>query len=383
MSESIQDHEQVNNNSRGTEWDTLKNVPFSSGKMEQTDKISPRQRSNGEKAQRLMELSKMTELRQDKEAFDDRIQELNRDGAYKYLMHLNGILRGVGRSERGVRNNVQVGEHMAPSRRVQGAILNDTTEALKDIKDNHYRATLSYYTVNNLHLFADGNGRTSRAVYEIFDNPDFNLSGEDFVHKTSSAHESGNHGNFEKEHGIQSTMTAYQVARGILAEKWARDDKIDPRINEMNSRVAILFGDTPDVYFTDDAEENLTPQEKRAVNLAFHDGDVALISLCRILKIKGTSDEVISNSIKTSPDGTSKYMAIEIEKKDIDTGAPNEKSHQTFGGWTAEDYRTFLKGFQIVQRDSQRTLNDIFKNPGNYKRANGRTWADWLSKTKG
>lgn len=66
----------------------------------------------------------------------------------------------------------------------------------------------------------------------------------------------------------------------------------------------------------------------------------------------------------------------------MDTGAPNEKSHQTFDGWTAEDYRTFLKGFQIVQRDSQRTLNDIFSNPESYKRADGRTWADWLSKTQ-
>ena len=101
-----------------------------------------------------------------------------------------------------------------------------------------------------------------------------------------------------------------------------------------------------------------------------------------VLKMKGTSDEVISDSIRTSSDGASKYMAIEIEKHDMDTGAPNEKSHQTFGGWTAEDYRTFLKGFQIVQRDSQRTLNDIFSNPENYKRTDGKTWADWLSKTQ-
>jgi hypothetical protein len=144
----------------------------------------------------------------------------------------------------------------------------------------------------------------------------------------------------------------------------------------------MFFGMTPDVYLTDDAENNLTPQEKKAINLAFHDGDVALLSLCMVLKMKGTSDEVISDSIKTSSDGASKYMAIEIEKHDMDTGAPNEKSHQTFGGWTAEDYRTFLKGFQIVQRDSQRTLNDIFSNPESYKRTDGKTWADWLSKTQ-
>ena len=382
MSEYIQNYEQSNNNDQSAKFDALKDIPFLGNKIEQTDENKLRHRSNGEKAQRLMELSKITELRQNEEAFDNRIQELNRDGAYKYLMTLNGILRGVDRSERGVRSNIQVGEHMAPSRKVQGIILNDITESLKGIKDNHYRATLAYYTVNNLHLFADGNGRTSRAVYEIFDNPNFNLSGENFIHKTNSANEVGGYGKFERAHGIQSTMTAYQLARGILAEKWARDDKIDPRINKMNSRIEILFGETPDVYLTDDAENNLKPQEKKAINLAFHDGDVALLSLCRILKIKGTSDEVISDSIKTYPNDANKYMAIEVEKKDMDTGAPNEKSHQTFSGWTADDYRTFLEGFQIVQRDSQRTLNDIFSNPESYKRTDGRTWADWLSKTQ-
>lgn len=382
MSEYIHNYEQSNNNDQSAKFDALKDIPFLGNKIEQTDENKLRHRSNGEKAQRLMELSKITELRQNEEAFDNRIQELNRDGAYKYLMTLNGILRGVDRSERGVRSNIQVGEHMAPSRKVQGIILNDITESLKGIKDNHYRATLAYYTVNNLHLFADGNGRTSRAVYEIFDNPNFNLSGENFIHKTNSANEVGGHGKFERAHGIQSTMTAYQLARGILAEKLARDGKIDSRINEMPSRLEMVYGSTPDVYFTDDAENNLTPQEKRSINLAFHDGDVAFLTLCRMLNIKGTSDKVISNSIKTSPDSTNKFMAVEIGKRDMDTGAPNEKSHQTFSGWTADDYRAFLEGFQIVQLESQRTLNDIFSNPESYKRTDGRTWADWLSKTQ-
>lgn len=202
MSEYIQNYEQSNNNDQSAKFDALKDIPFSGNKIEQTNENELRHRSNGEKAQRLMELSKITELRQNEEAFDNRIQELNRDGAYKYLMTLNGILRGVDRSERGVRSNIQVGEHMAPSRKVQGIILNDITESLKGIKDNHYRATLAYYTVNNLHLFADGNGRTSRAVYEIFDNPNFNLSGENFIHKTNSANEVGEHGKFERAHGI-------------------------------------------------------------------------------------------------------------------------------------------------------------------------------------
>ena len=64
MSENIHGHEQSDNNSQSTAWDTLKDVPFSGGKTEQVAEDRTQQRSNGEKAQRLMELSKVAELRQ-------------------------------------------------------------------------------------------------------------------------------------------------------------------------------------------------------------------------------------------------------------------------------------------------------------------------------
>ena len=334
-------------------------------------------KNNGEKVMRVLELAKLTEARKDEEAFDARLQNLTMGGAYKYLRMLNGMLRGVGAKDRGVRNNVRVGEHMAPARDVQGAILSDTVEALKDIKDNHHRATLAYFTVNNLHLFADGNGRTSRAVYELFDNPNFDLGSDDFTHKTDSANESGNHGNFEAKHQIRSTNKAYEIARYIMIDKMAKEDKLDKRINEMPSKIEIIFAETPDVYLTDDAEQNLTSQEKHAINSAFHDGDIALLTLCRMLKHKGTSDEVIEKSIQEAHGKP--YIAIEITKNDFDTGQPNTAAMHTFEGWTADDYRTFLKGFKAVQINSQRTLNDIFKNPERYKRNDGKTWADWLS----
>ena len=75
MSEYIQNYEQSNNNDRSAEWDSLKDISFSGNKIEQTNENELRHRSNGEKAQRLMELSKITELRQNEEAFENRILE--------------------------------------------------------------------------------------------------------------------------------------------------------------------------------------------------------------------------------------------------------------------------------------------------------------------
>lgn len=346
---------------------------------QEPEELKSSSKNNGEKIMRVLELAKLTETRKDEDAFNASLQDLTRDGAYRYLRMINGMLRGVNAKERGVRSNVRVGDHMAPDLNTQGIILKDTVEALKNIDNNHYRAALAYYTVNNLHLFADGNGRTSRAVYEMFDNPEFNLGSDEFMHKTSSSNESGSHANFEKKHHIVSTESAYANARYLFAEEWAKENKIDPRILKLRSRVEIIFGETPDIYLTEDAEQNLTAEEKKAINSAFHDGDIALLALCRMLKIKETSDAVMNESIRTK--GDKQYIAIEVSKDDIDTGKPNVPAMHTFEGWTAEDYRTFVKGFRYIQKTSQRVLNDIFMKPEEYKISDGRTYAEWLTNT--
>lgn len=340
-------------------------------------------RTNSERAQRLMQLLGIEKLRKDESSFDKKLQEMTMVGAYKYLTALNGTLRGIDKkTERGRRDNVQVGDHVAPSKDVQGIILQDTVEALKGIKDNHYRATLAYYTVNNLHLFPDGNGRTSRAVYEIFDNNNPDLDNENFVHKTDSPDETGKFRHFEKAKNIRSTFQAYAIAREWM--KWiaAKEQKMDPRMSKMYSRVELIYGTTPDVYLTMDAEENLTSAEKRLLNKAFHDGDIATICLARMLSMKGTAKDIIDRSIHQDSDGES-HIVFEIAKKDFfDMRKVNEEAAKTFEGWTAEDYRTFLKEYKGIQRKNQQILNDIFANPSKYPMGNGQTCADWLSRVE-
>jgi len=350
-------------------------------------------RTKGERAQRILELTKVVESRKDEAAFEGMVQGMNGEGAYKYLTLLNGVLRGASRSERGAQTGVRVGEHMAPSRDVQNAMLNETVVAMRGISDNHYRATLAYYTVNNMHLFGDGNGRTSRAVYEIFDNPDFDLGGDAFMHKTDSSGESGNHGAFEAEHGIRPaseaywiagklTAQAYWIAGKLTAQALAKNGTIDERAAGKFANIAIAFGDDPDIYLTEDAEQGLSPQEKRSVNAAFHDGDIALVSLARVLMLKGTSKSVMDESERTTPDGR-KFLSVEVEKMDLDDSSkPNEVAARTFAGWTADDYRMFLRSFKSVQLANQRMMIDIFKNPQNHKVNENLTTADWLSRTK-
>lgn len=103
--------------------------------------------------QRYLESSGLGDARRNEARFDDLLQELNPSEAYGFLSRVNGILRGVDENEWGRRSGVQVADHSAPSKRVQGVILSEAVDALKNINDNKYRAALGYYLVNGLHFF--------------------------------------------------------------------------------------------------------------------------------------------------------------------------------------------------------------------------------------
>ena len=334
-------------------------------------------KNHQEKLQRFMELSGVKASREDEERFNESLQSLNRDSIYHFLNHINGILRGVGKKERGRRNNVQVGDHLAPSKQVQGVVLSETADALKSIDDNKYRAALSYYIINGLHLFPDGNGRTSRAVYEIFENSDFDLaSAESLAHH--SQHEAYGHGKFEKEKGIQSSLSALTLALKYLKFDLAKAGEIDSRAFDTTTRLELAFGEEMDIYLTDNAKENLSDKEKKLVNRAFMDGDIAVIALSAALAKKGTFGEVADVSTRKNTQGDD-YIAFEVTKEDLDTGTPNELAKKTFQGWTADDYRSFMKATHKVQRLQYEKMIDFFKNPDEYKSNSGIRIADWLS----
>ena len=335
-------------------------------------------RSHQEKLQRFMELSGVKESRKNEQQFEESLSHLNRDRAYNYLSHINGILRGVNKkSERGRSDGVSVGDHVAPPSTVQGAVLSDVTESLKDINNNKYRAALGYYVVNGLHLFPDGNGRTSRATYEILENQDFDLSSaESLAHHTQA--QAYGHGKFEKEKGIKSPQVALTMALLSVKSSLAESGKLNKRMIENTTRISMIYGIQPDIYLTEDAEQNLTDKEKNMVNRVFMDGDIATVSLGYVLTEKGTYDEVADNC--THSNGDEQFVTLEVTKDDVDhEGVPNEDAHKTFEGWTADDYRELIKTNSWVQKWQYDRLIDFFKTPEEYKVDENTTVAEYLT----
>lgn len=95
------------------------------------------------------------------------LDELSKDEILEMLIKLNKCLRCLDESVNVVEENMIAGDLVSPTKEVQIKILEYLTENLQKVPDKKTRATMVYYMLLNLHMFNDGNGRTSRFMYDL------------------------------------------------------------------------------------------------------------------------------------------------------------------------------------------------------------------------
>lgn len=141
--------------------------------------VEKQQKTNIDKLQALLDRVGFSELKKDDEKFKNFLETTDKQGLHRYLTHINQKLREVSPKERGFHDGrMIVANLISPNRETQTRVLDYEIDALAQIDNPRYRATSAYYIINNLHMFPDGNGRTSRAIFELLDSPKANILGQ-------------------------------------------------------------------------------------------------------------------------------------------------------------------------------------------------------------
>ena len=87
------------------------------------------------------------------------IDEMSSNEMIELLIKLNKCLRCLDSEE--VRSDGMIaGDMVAPTREVQDKVLDYLMNNISKIQDKRSKAAIIYYTLLNLHMFSDGNGRT-------------------------------------------------------------------------------------------------------------------------------------------------------------------------------------------------------------------------------
>lgn len=146
------------------------------------------------------------------------LREMSKDEILELLIKLNKCLRCLDESENVIEENMLAGDLVSPTRDVQTKILEYLTESLSKVYDKKARATMVYYTLLNLHMFSDGNGRTSRFMYDLISG---DLSEENisyYFHKDSNnVKEQKN--DLEESKGILDISIVNQIPDALIGKQ--------------------------------------------------------------------------------------------------------------------------------------------------------------------
>ena len=364
----------------GSSWQNPGEFPKFAGKQQKT---------NVDRLQALLDRVGFSELKKDDERFRSFIETTDKQDMHRYLSYINQKLREISPKERGFHDGrMVVAELISPNRETQTRVLDYEIDALAQIDNLRYRATSAYYIINDLHMFPDGNGRTSRAVFELLDSPEANISEQQqfFSHEDNrdqlSAAEHGAY-EFQETKNIIRTQDFNQLAMLGYLEKISSDnegndiiselrDSLEARIKENGGNIITILGagtaqEAGIPALNNNAEFNsLEEEEQRRVKYAFKDSGIRVsisgLAMLKFYQERNQQDEFLERTKKKNSFWNYDTWFINID--------PAEKEffgHCECEDWSKEDFLHYAELAESIKEQVLKTSIDIFVNPDDYK----------------
>lgn len=156
----------------------------------------------------------------DEQKTDEFLSTLTGEDVKRLLLYVNSRVRNIPIEEnKFCEETMCAGGLVSPDNEIQNRYFEKIAEALKNVKGKKDRATMMFYLINELHLFEDGNGRTSRAIFEMFTNKDFSFENNDtLTHTYSNGNEHAivDHNDFQRNNSIEGSCYAEQCSNCFL-----------------------------------------------------------------------------------------------------------------------------------------------------------------------
>lgn len=263
---------------------------------------------------------------------------------------------------------MEAGDIVAPNTDIRDEIVEDLVNTLKSLNDNKQRAALVYYTVNNLHMFSDGNGRTSRMLYDLITNE----IGDEvwYIHEDDRTGKYD--GSFEKYKGIKDIAKINEFTNKYLGELAKSRLKKYP---ELADKEYITAGYRTGKKFVNDVmpeeiRKELSEDELKKVECILKDSfgvnyTVSGLTMLTIAEQKNEVQEWIDHDNK----------CIEEYKKEYNLDDPfcgkrfclrAWNNPPMLKNWTAEDYKDIIKHGNFYKLQQFKVLNDSFVHPEKY-----------------
>src|SRR3989344_8894648 len=263
-----------------------------------------------------------------------------------FLVRLNGIAREIPISERkpdgeNVRLSGFIGGALVPKHSDKEELLKYAYESIPNIKKEDVKYLLPAM-VNAVHLFADGNGRTSRILHQLLSE---HASEEEFLSETQKA--LGKYGRFESA-DINTELINFELKREVLKKHdWNFDDLTAPegKLDNKNFRFTSL-----EAHNMSNDENIVLPKEvKEFFDLEEKNKHYAVTAIYMLLGER--IEELFTDKYKRENE-ISPLKMVEV--------------------LTTEEWHNLVDNMYELKKEQVEDLVKIFKNPKGYETEDGK-----------
>jgi len=340
-----------------------------------TEKTPPKNaHETGKTVFDFLNKTKFIEMRKSDEKFDEWFKGLSYQEYEDYVTRLNGILRQSPTNKRSVDGqNVQVqasfmtltqAEYLPPYPEQKDTMMQETFDALKKISNPEDKAMLAYYSLQAIHPYTDGNGRTGRLLYEVFSEDGKNLTENNLSELLD--HNSKGHG------GVG-------VGRGTFSKKILPPEKAYVFINRETAKDFLgkdfmqeygLIYDrcSSESFLSNSVSEKLPEKERKLIDDILCEGSIHGFSF---------RDLVLTKLMKESPEKFNKYLfpSEVIGGKGASGGAFLEdygkkmyifEAEDMMRDLTEDDVKRIFELHKDLKKSFIKNLIDVFENPNNH-----------------
>ena len=263
-----------------------------------------------------------------------------------FIVRLNGIIRDIPIADRSTDGeNVYLDgfleQDFVPKHSDKEELLRHAYDSISDIKKTDIKYMISA-VVNSVHLFADGNGRTSRILHQLLSE---HASEEEFLSETQKA--LGKYGRFESA-DINTELINFELKREVLKKHdWNFDDLTAPegKLDNKNFRFTSL-----EAHNMSNDENIVLPKEvKEFFDLEEKNKHYAVTAIYMLLGER--IEELFTDKYKRENE-ISPLKMVEV--------------------LTTEEWHNLVDNMYELKKEQVEDLVKIFKNPKGYETEDGK-----------
>ena len=312
----------------------------------------------------------------DEQKTDEFLSTLTGEDVKRLLLYVNSRVRNIPIEEnKFCEETMCAGGLVSPDNEIQSRYFEKIAEALKNVKGKKDRATMMFYLINELHLFEDGNGRTSRAIFEILNNKNFSFDNNDtLIHDDEKDVAKVDHNDFQNNNSIEGSQMA-EICSNCFLYRALIKSGIIPNTDFYSKKNIVKtdadqlletnFGDRTHtdnnpVFVPDNVKQQISSVQYSQIQNSLADNNGELITTSGMtLLLMAIGNGKIGNLAEYEY-GTEELLILPADRE---TGTGEEHLSQ----FEKEDYFKTIGIASILKEGMLDMIVDFFEQPNNFR----------------